>query len=222
MIKYALKKFDRQSNDYIIDEGFWQNPRIWYKDSLAVEEIKGVWISEDSSGNETRFVSVSHFTFIDIPTRSLYDYSSFSDTARLIRKYTHPDSIPVPGGWTFYNPSKEFPGYAPPVKMSDTTISGISYQRMMIGYTDPSSPSPSESRFIAYFRCDKKDWMIFSMVKYFAEKLGCPCTRIDYVTESADLLPLSQQVEFVTGQLTAEELKVFDTWKRNAERNPVH
>ena len=220
IIKYALKKFDKQTNEYITDETFWQNPRIWYKDSLAIEEIKGVTIQQEANGKETRSVAVMHFTFIDIPSRSLYEYTSFSDTARLLRKYTQPDSVIVPGGWTFYAPAKEYPGYDLPETMSDTSINGVLYRRMRIKYTNPSLPWQAKQIYVAYFRCDKKDQMIFSLVKDFGEKLGCPCTRLDEMVPS-DVISLSQQIEFVADKLTAEEIKVFDTWEKNAKNNPV-
>lgn len=221
MIKYALKKFDKQRNEYIIDETFWQNPRIWYKDSLAIEEIKGLTIEEDTLGKETRTVGLMHFTFIDIPTRSLYEYTSFSDTARLIRKYTQPDSVIVPGGWTFYAPAKEYPGFDPPEILSDTSINGVAYKRRRIKYANPSSVGQKKQESIAYFRCDKKGKMLFSLLKNFSKEIGCPCVRIDHLPDTAGFFPVLQQVEFVSDELTAEELKVFNAWEKNAKNNPL-
>lgn len=221
IVTYTLKKFDSRIGDYAVDETFWQQPGIWYRDSLDIEEIKSLTIEEDSLGKEARSVGLLHFTFIDIPARSLYDYTSFSDTARLIKAYTHPDSLPVPGGWTFYIPAKDYPGFDPPVAIGDTSIDGVSYKRRRIGYTNPSLPEQEKQELIAYFRCDKKIPMQFSLLKSFSHKIGCSCVRIDHLPASPGLIPLSQQIEYVADRLTAEEMKVFDAWEQYAKKHPV-
>jgi hypothetical protein len=221
MIKYSMKNYNPRIHDYIMDETFWQNPRIWYKDSLAIEEIKQMSTDEDPFGNETKTVSIRHFTFIDIKTRSLYDYTSFSDTAKLIRKYTQSDSIPVPGGWTFYGEAKELSGFEPPENLSDTMIDNVLYKRVKLIYINPTSQEKIREESIAYFRCDIKNIM-FSLVKNISKKNGCPCVRKDQIpTSLKNPVAVSLQIEFVANKLTPEELKVFDAWEKNAKKNPV-
>lgn len=217
MIKYGLKKYDSLAHNYITDEYFWQNPRIWYRDSFAIEEIKELSIIQ-SNGKIEKKVTIGHFTFIDIRKSTLYDYSSFSDTAKLIRKYIQADSIPVPGGWSFYDRShdKEYPGYEPLVLLPDTIIGKVKLKRRMTAYTNPDSEAKDKSRHVSimYFRCDIKKSM-FNLSHYFSRKIGCPCVRIDHPGAGNS----SSQIEFVTDKLTPQEIKIFNIWEKNAKRS---
>jgi len=72
---------------------------------------------------------------------------------------------------------------------------------------------------LAYLRCDKKN-SIFHYDRAFDEKMGCPVTRIEFRDEDIKAFAVGE-MEFVRDKLTAEELKVFAAWERNAKLNPV-
>lgn len=211
LVVSKLKFFDTVAYRYIDNQIYWPDHKIWYKDSMVIEEISGIYIKTDTAGQEWRKVEVLHYTFIDLRSRSFYDYITFSDTARIIKQYTQPDSLGVPGGSFFYVP-RDLTITEPVQVFTDTVIENIIYKRIKFSNGNRSS--------IGYLQCDRKG-TLFQFYKLYGEKVGCPMVRIDDLSTPESPISTSSQVDFVIDHLTQEELKVFSAWERNAKRNPI-
>lgn len=208
-----LKFLDTINHEYVSNQIYWPDHRIWYKDSLVIEEISGIYIKRDTSGQEQRAVEVLHYTFIDLRSRSFYEYITFSDTAKAIKQYIQPDSLGVPGGSVFYV-ALDVRVTEPVQNMTDTSIDGVAYQRVKFINNAENVVK------IGYLRCDKKG-TLFQFFKAFSEKRGCPMVRFDDMPTVKYPVSASGQVEFIANSLTSEELKVFAAWERNAKLSPI-
>jgi hypothetical protein len=189
--------------------------KIWYKDSLSIQEVPQTNFTEDEKGHKTREDFISHYVFIDPRTKSFYYYKNFSDTAKIIKKYSGTDSFFVHGGWNFYADKNIVDG-GWPVPLSDTVINQVSYKRVKF----KRSFGQKEFNSIGYFRCDKKG-TLFKMDKSYSEKLGCPMVKIDNFLPGRGQLAISNEVDFLADTLSAKELKVFDAWEKNARENII-
>lgn len=187
--------------------------KIWYRDSLAIEEILLTRFITDTSGKKTIETVVKHYTFIDPHTKSFYYYKNFSDTAKIIKKYAGVDSFTIDGGWNFYSERDiEYSGI--PVILSDTVVDKVNYKR--ISFSTKMGLHNSVS--IGFFRCDKKSTM-FKFDKSYSDKLGCPCVKVyDYPKQGRGM---SREINFLSDTLSENELKVFAAWEKNAKDNPV-
>lgn len=210
-------------------ENYGLDQKVWYRDSLVIERILGLYIEEDMDGREKRYTKTLYYTFIDLRTLSFYDYTSFSDTAKIIKKFTQSDTALVPGGWNFYLPIDKIPPVQPPELLADTILEGVTYKRVKIvcdstTFYDDSSGKLVERKVpqveVLYMRCDKKG-TLFQLRKPLSEKLGCPIVRQDILPSLYVARPLSSQIHFLSETLTPEEIKVFDAWEKNAKMNPV-
>jgi len=103
--------------------------RIWYKDSLSIQEVKMLRIKTDTANKQTTEQVVTHYIFIDPRTQSFYYYSIFSDTAKPILQYTGLDSFTVHGGWNFYT-ERNIDYKGSPKPLTDTIINQINYKRV--------------------------------------------------------------------------------------------
>ena len=188
--------------------------RIWYKDSLVIEEIKLIRFMTDTAGKKSTDVTVTHYTFVDLKSKSFYDYKNFSDSAGMVKKYSQPDSIPVNGGWNFYF-KRDVEYIGSPQIVDDTIMSEIRYKRVKFNTQKGKNVYIS----IGYFRCDK----IGSMFKFdysYSDKMGCPLVKIDEfpVTKGNRM---GAEIDFISDTLSEKELKVFDSWEKNEKKYPV-
>ncbi len=204
-------------NKFIGDQTYAPDMKIWYKDGFAIENVTYLYSTQNNDDPEIRKAVLDHYTFIDIRTKSFYDYTSFSDTAKLIKKYIQPDSADVSGAWSFFR-YYDIPTTHVPIPISDTTIEGIIYKRLKLIDILNHNGKMSHLTIVAYFRCDIKGTM-FQYDRHLGEKIGCPNVRLDdYIS---DRPATSSYIEFVADKLTPEELKVFAAWEKNAKRNPI-
>lgn len=213
----SLKFYDPEIKEYIEQPTYWPGNRIWFKDSMVIEEISGLYINRDTNGHETRLVKTEYYTFIDMPSKTFYDYDVFSDTAKLIKKYIQNDSTPVFGGWNFYVAHK-WPRTESPSPLSDTVINNITYKRLRLVNEIHKNNGKFDQIFIAYLCCDKKNTM-FMFDKDLSKKMGCPIVRVDELSSETQSNQRSSQIEFIRNKLTSEELKVINAWGIKAKKN---
>ena len=217
MIIIRFTFFDTPTHKYVRAQGYMPDARAWYKDSLVVLESMGLAIEVDSASHqENRQPVTDHYTFINLTTRSFYEYASFSDTARIVQKYTKPDSIMGRAGWNFYAP-RDIPVTEPPQNLPDTVIEGVIYQRVRFVNQRENKYNPVS---IAYIRCDRKG-TLFQIDKNFSEKRGCPIVRYEELPTQRNPFANAGEIVFAADTLSPEELKVFEAWERNAKQNPV-
>ena len=193
--------------------------KLWYKDSLIIAELFRIDIEEDNNGHETWKAVIYGYTFIDLRTKSFYDYTTFSDTARIVDKYTQPDTGRVKGGWNFFdNRPVIYPENLE--TLPDTVIENISYKRVKSSRVFKTGQVDENVFQVGYFRYDKKNSFFF-LDKPLSKQIGYPMVRVDHLTPSRQTWIMTE-IEFLPDQLTKEEIKVFDAWQKNAKNNPVH
>ena len=182
--------------------------RVLYRNNQTIQEVPQLNIVEDSSGKRT-FTKILHYSYLDPGKNVCYNYRNFSDTAKVIKRYSNIDSVRIKGGWNFYS-NKDFQ-YNSSTSLQDTVINGINYSRIRLD----KDINGIGIYFHLYLRCDKKG----TLIKYFkpiSDKIGCPIVRID--TYEQNNLTISHEIEFVSDKLSQEEVKVLETWERNAEK----
>jgi hypothetical protein len=216
VVVLSLNRFDTTEKVYKHNEKYWPDKKVWYKDSFIIQRIPTLSMSRIGN-NVTREVGVKCYTFIDLGSKSFYEYSSFSDTATLLRKYTQPDSVDLEGGWNFWR-SIKVNLREDLLPLMDTIINGINNKRVRFRIGDTKTQSLNE--YIGYFRCDKKG-SLFQLNKKLSEEIGCPLVRVDEVLTPQSPIGYSELIEFVSSELTSEESKVIIAWQRYAKENPV-
>jgi hypothetical protein len=190
--------------------------KIWYKDSIVIQEIHRTDSVITGQGNVSVTFSPILWRYIDLRSKTLYDYKSFSDTARMINKASLPDSGMRDYGWSFYlDDATQIQGVPEP--MSDTAIDGVMYKRVKFNF---AWHNPQTNYAIGYLRCDGKG-LLFSLEKSCAKKANCTTVKIFDFKGRKSKPWSSQEVDFISDSLTKDELKVFETWERNARQNPV-
>ncbi len=211
--------YDTTVNKYISKQTYGPDTKVWFKDSLVIEKAMGINIAF-TNGHETgRKVIFMNYTFINLSKKSVYEYNSFSDTAKLVKKYILPDWNNGDVGWKFYA-YKDLPRTESPEQMNDTVMNGILYKRLRLISKKLLNGRENKQITIAYFRCDKKGTM-FQYDKHLSESIGCPMISFYNTPTPQNPFAAAADIEFVTNTLTQEELKVFAAWERNAKLNPV-
>jgi hypothetical protein len=106
--------------------------KVWYKDSMAIEENASVHYHTDSKNGTIRQVEILNYRFNDLSDSSIYVYKSFSDTAGLISKYSFEDTtVRKIGGWGF-NQNRTLHYVGGPQPLPDTIVGKTKYQRLKV------------------------------------------------------------------------------------------
>jgi len=190
--------------------------RVWYKDSMAIEEIHKTKTVTDTANLTTVSYPVILYRYIDLRSKTLYDYKNLSDTAKVINKAVLPDSLMEDYGWSFYS-EKAYRVKEKPEELSDTVIKNITYKRVKFNFP---RDDPKENFLIGYYRCDNKG-NLFSLEKSYSKKINCTMVKF-YDFKAGESMPYASiEVDFVSDTLSGEELKIFDAWEQNARLNPV-
>jgi len=218
IILHQHRVFDTLGGRWVQPE-YHKDLTIWYKDSLVIEEAQRLNIINDHrTGKETWEIVIDHYTFIDLRSRSFYEYTSFSDTAVIRKKYTQPDSAYITGGWNFYRynhvmMTKNLH------RLGDTIMNGINYMRIKSEDVRISNGKETRISGLGYLRCGKRN-TLFRVDNPLSKKMGCPLVRYEFFERPANRF-VSTQIEFLTDRLTDEQLKIFAAWELNAHNNPV-
>lgn len=190
--------------------------KIWYFDSVAIEELVTIKSVTDTLKNTTVSIIPEAYRYIDLKSNSWYLYKTFDDTARILKRGTLPDTVFVDGGWTFY--VNNLPMKGKPEVLPDTMIGAIKYRRIKFS---PVKRGPA-SYIIGYLRCDNNKGKLFSLEKDFSTSMNCTMTRYFEFREGALRPFASSELEFLSDTLSAKELKVFAAWEKNQRDYPVH
>jgi hypothetical protein len=185
--------------------------RVWYKDSIAIEEVRSITITDSNGKSETRFL-VTEYRFNDLRSKTIYVYKNLSDTATLIKKYSFQDSVPVIGGWGF-NLKKELAYEGEPEAMKDTVVGGVHYKRYRLQRNNNNRPFYS----IVLLRCDETN-PIFNLAENLNQKFGCVCAGVYNYSQGQSQTVLTI-VNFLKADLTPMQKKVFKAWEENASEN---
>lgn len=217
-VLYKQRIRDRQTNEIVLMR-YSKDRKLWFYDSLVIAEGIRIDIDKDIYGKEVWKGTVHKYTFINLRTKSFYEYASFSDTAQIIDKYLQPDSGRVEGGWNFFD-KDEILNRKTLIDIPDTIINGITYKRMK-STRDTRTDMEGEVNLttIGYFRCDKKN-SLFTIDRPLIKQVGCPLVKIE--NEGKGTIPWNSfEIEFLEEKLTPAEIKVFKAWQKNAIKNPA-
>ena len=132
VIQHTTRFYDSLTKQYT-NEIIFPDMNVWYKNQLFVEEIKTGETYKDTNGITTRKTPIAYYLFMDRNSKSFYHYSSFSDTARILDKYTQSDtdSMRGLGGWSFYR-NWDIKVTGPIKTLTDTIINHITFRRAKV------------------------------------------------------------------------------------------
>src|SRR4051812_33976285 len=66
---------------------------IWWKNDQTIQEVPLMVMNEDIHGNRENSVRIQHYSYLLGGQNTGYNYSSFSDTAKLLRFYSSIASV---------------------------------------------------------------------------------------------------------------------------------
>jgi hypothetical protein len=192
---------------------FKQGHRVWFKDNWAIKEVKVTKFKTDTADRQTIEEVVEYYVFANLDSNFFYEYRSFSDTASIRKKYFERDTTQVSAAAELYA-KKDITYNGIPEALNDTVIENIVYNRIKF----KRQLGKNDIYTIAYFNCDLKN-PLFVIYKY--DDKNCPIVKAyDYPPDlSAPVMSL--EVKHLSDTLTLEEIKIFNAWQKNAEKNPV-
>ncbi|MCG2617129.1 hypothetical protein LZZ85_22730 [Terrimonas sp. NA20] len=198
------------------DTIFYGKTMSWLADSMLIREISTSVIRTEK--NTTRMsVRVDRVIFIDYRTKALFEYSGFSDTARLMGSHFLYDTFRLTTGYPF-DIKDEDAKYSPRLaqQLDDTLIDNIKYHR----YLEKFDSLNVSLNNVFYTDCESSP--AITMLPKHAMKFGCPVLM---ATSSTDV-ELRRPYMFTKrtlerDYLTPEEQKIFEAWRKYAEEHPV-
>lgn len=215
-----MRFLDSASGKYI---GISQNKdmKMWYKDSMVIQEAHHIYQNEDEYHNITWSVVVEKYKFADLRTREIYEYYTFSDTSKLIKRCTPEDTGCTRETWVFWTEKHGFMPNDKPESMNDTLIGGVKYQRVRFTKKVDTEKGKVEYSIIGFLRCDLKN-AILMYDKPFSKKMGCALVRFEDHYFPPVYPSDYGECEYLSQKLTQEELKVFNSWEKNAKTYKKH
>lgn len=196
--------------------GISMRTSIWYKDSLAIEEIIVTKINTDTNHKTTIDCEVMHYVFIDLKTGFFYQYAHFSDTAKLMSSYRSLKDAKSPQWLWDFRYNKRAKPIKPLQVLPDTVIAGIVYQRQK--WINDIGKGPYAT--IKYLRCDLKGLLI-TLQKEVGDDSPCPVVISHNQNKKGTRPENGAHLEFISDKLSEEELSVFDAWEKYAKQHPV-
>jgi hypothetical protein len=214
VIEYNSKQY--YHNDTNLIKPFWNfSDKIWFWDSLAIEEVRELNITEEYKGASHKSYDIRHYRFCDLRKKSVYEFCTFEENPQFLRKYSFNDSLPVIGGWGF-NFSRKFDKMEKVIYLTDTLINNRVNKRATIIQTINNIPY----EIYCLFDCSRKG-TCFDLSLGVSEKVGCPLVYYYYSSPLRKGLHMTSEVNLLRNHLTEKEEKVFNAWKKYAEMNPV-
>lgn len=214
VIDFRIMLFKEGDNKFKDPEAIHSH-KIWYKDSIAIEEITSLSIHEDGDGVTTVSNIILFYRYSDLKTRNIYEYSSFNDTAAISANYSMDDTTMIVGGWNFMF-DRKFNDKATYEIISDTAIHNVNYKRAKVLRGTKKIPYV----MTYYSRCDKKA-TVFNQNIFVSKITKCPVVKMQTYYPLKNGVSTISEVNFLADTLTEKEQKVFDAWQRNEIENPV-
>ncbi|MFN8265693.1 MAG: hypothetical protein U0T11_06455 [Chitinophagaceae bacterium] len=209
-IVLQVRQFDTttQKTDTIL---WYSDINFWFYDSMIIAARPTVELFTNEFDITTNSTKIENFTFIDLRRRTYTIYQSFSDTAAPIKKYNHPDTGQVEGGWGFIpqNLKKHLS-----VFWKDTLIKGEEFQVYKSLYT-PSEGGLDRLRYY-FLKKEKQNWwpLYFTLEHNITKKSGLAVTkRLDIIPNSSYFL--SVEYVILRNPLNKKEMEIFNAWQKN-------
>ncbi len=205
VVEYRLRDSDiRTGKAYPVLS--MRDRKLWFYDSLVIAEGTRLYF-ECINGDCKTQTLVDKYFFINLRTCSFYEFSSLSDTARLLDKYKQPDSGRVKGGWNFFdnNPVLENKNISP---LPDTIIDGHQVSRVIqIKKSDKGS-----QMVIGYIDCKTK--IPFSWDLAYTQQTGCKVIKLEFIT-NGEPYSFSSEIKQVANDLDQKMIHVFEVWRKS-------
>jgi len=189
--------------------------RVWYRDSMAIEEIVGTGSVTDENNVTTIEHPFQFCIYLDLRRDSVYDLSSLTDTARVLRRYPLPDSIMPGPGWAFFS-KKQTPFDRAPHFFGDTTIDGKTWKLGYITYRIKFDRY--QHRVIGFFCCGEP-YSPFSLEHGYYEQSGCRLDRILDFFDNYKHHTVDQRIEKLADKIPDSINHLFDSWQRRFNSN---
>ncbi len=216
--------YNPSSGKYISSPENSPDTKMWFKDSMAIVESIGAIIEIDEKGHETREMKLANYTFVNLKTKSYYQYHSFTDTATIEKKFTpfNKDRLLIHTlMWNFFNHEIENTSERE-MEINDTTINQVTFKRKQFIHSIHSGNENWKETTIAFYRCDKAG-TIFRYGDNYSKQMECPMVKVQFIPLPP--LPMSSstlsEIVYISDTLTAQELKVFDAWEKNEKKYPI-
>lgn len=208
---------DSSTNRLVIPK-YHKDSQIWIKDSLIIEEVMGMNLSTNEFGVKTIEIYPERYTFINMRNKSIYEFSNFSDTAKLIDCYTEKNSKGK-FNWLFYKYSDSV-NFNEISKLTDTVIDNKNYSRFIISNSQIQNKKLDYTILTRYYTdCNEKD-IFLTLHKRISENTKCAVLQSDVIYVDAKIFYHHNLVKKAT-TLSSEELKVFDAWEKYSHTHPV-
>lgn len=187
--------------------------KAWYQDSIGITQICSIFSVETDTSRSINITTIG-YRFVDLKKKWAYEYTGFSDTASVKRKYRYTDTTFFPGGWNFANRTPSAVDSFS--NLPDTTINAITYRQCKVSYLFNNV----RFRGICLLRCDKKNTH-FQIDTAISNKVGCPLVSILRYPINSPHSKIGQEVKFISDHLPDSVLRVVAAWKRNEYIDPV-
>jgi hypothetical protein len=213
VVEYIVKQYYPDAPN--LSKPFWDfREKCWFADSFAIEEIRQLNITENTKGIKSQRFDIRHYRFTDLRKQMIYEFNTFTDSAKLIRKYAYSDSVPVVSGWGF-NKAKNWEYKGNTELIADTIYDNNPYKRAKI----TKVLNDIHYTLLCYFDCARSG-TIFNMDPDLSAKTGCPLVKLYYFSPQKKGLHMTLEVKFISSSLTKEEKKIFDAWRNFTDVNP--
>ena len=177
----TYKAIDKNENDTQFKLlKYTREAKIFYKKDFFIEEKSAVEINKNAENIETWRSYIQAYVFVDIERRTFYEYSSFSDTAKILKFYKVPDDKVQDLGWDYLG-TKHTKLEESASKTSDTIMNGILYKRIKNETVSFSPKAELRNIIVGYLRCDKKGFPL-SFETALSKQIGCPVMQIDFIS----------------------------------------
>lgn len=212
VIKDLVIFYDIKDSILHIDSTLKQ--KIWFKDSLIIDEVRDVVIYSDSKISTIDF-KLKYYRFTDLRTKNVWIFSNFSDTAKAWKSYNIYDSTDIVGGWDF---KRKWEDRTFKFRfLRDTIINKVKYQIYMA-----KGPDTTKNDALFAYATDSGMYPVFSLDYNLSNEIKLPILKTDYSTtqEVANRI-VNSSLTLLRDSLTTEEEKVFKAWERYSQQNPV-
>lgn len=196
---------------------------LWFRNDFFIQQLRAT----SASFINDKLISYSKYTLcyvlVDTKNQQYYEFSSFSDTAKIIRTYRNPDTVSGihSTALRYYHKDTTF-NVDKAIPLKDTLINNISFKRFMLyDSVEKNDYQQTLQIKIVYLDCRRKGRFPFSsQSNYYQKQKGCPIVRKDIIKPEVGGYFYYEYV-LLNNSLTLHENKVFDAWEKYAKDHPL-
>ncbi len=183
--------------------------KIWYKDSMAIEEIHSINLFTDTSGRSSTKYNTIAYRFIDLRNKIWIDFNDTAKNANIISMGPLPEVRFKDAGWCFYSEKVlEIQGH--PEALGDTTIVGILYKKIRFSL---KGQDPEKEFLIGYLQPETQSRM-FSLEKSYSESINAVMKKLYNFKKANPTIPYaSMEVDLVSKTLPYKIQTLFSSWR---------